>query len=229
MLFVAIPTGADDYNNKAYVLNYVDNAWGSYDTQALYGFDLAKVNDLSAQRKYTDMTLISYDEVSGTYQSGSTPAPELDLVIWKQAFDPLLGLNGGAVFFNTDSMIYDSFFSRDQPIQCEAVRYGLAFSGTTGKVVVSEVWPEVTRGSIKIWVGAHDLPERPPTVWDGPFTVSAGDDEPITPLVSGRYLAYKITDTSEITSPGPVNFIATPGERFAFAGMTVNWEQDGEF
>ena len=73
-LYLAIPTSSEEYNTKAYVLNYTDNTWGSYDTARLYGFGLAQVVDETLLLGYDDCAAVYYnvDGLTLTYSSGAS-------------------------------------------------------------------------------------------------------------------------------------------------------------
>ena len=203
-LFVAACGPGYERLTQALVFNWTEDTWTKRSLQLASGLGEAIIS-VSEGNIWDDMH-IAWDDYSGTWDYGLHRPNIPDIVVYESDAA------------NTDwwvSVIAVVNSNSDgSPKPCFAERVALPLEGADGLAIVTEAWPEVLgTAPITIQFGSQMSPQGP-VRWGESFLVTPGTDYHITPRITGRFIALRISslDTGY----------------WELGALTLNWERAGE-
>ena len=224
LILLTIPQQAEAFTSQITLIwDYKADTWSSHDDAYVYGYGVGTVSVLSGQETW-DGDTITWDGESGRrWALGLYTFAGEDLIVFKR--ETLFGEpNKVNVCFKDGSTTY----ANTRPVVSSAQRTGIPLEGADGIATVTEVWPEIKTGSCYLYFGGHDVIDSVPSIWDGPYLIESGGYFPVTPRVFGRYFAFRIEGTGYVARDSGGSESYFPGDQFALASLTINWERDGE-
>lgn len=185
-IWIFYPDLASGRISKALVFNYALNTLSVRDTPYVTGGNFGGV-------EYADVQP-TWNATSGTWddQTGAWDATES----YREYRVVLVGKEDRKLF-----LMDQGRFAESAPISSYLERRALPLAPDNTMKYVRNIWPRVkcpTKGSINIYVGAHDKPWETPT-YSGPFRFFPHVDEKVDCRVTGKYISVRF-ETG--TSPG---------------------------
>lgn len=179
-VMICVPTGNATFPNKAYLWNYQDNTWGERD---LPDVSSAAVGGLSESSG-------TIDGDSGTINSDNTP---IDDVTTTGKY-LLFSAPGATKLYNMNS----GNAANGTTVACELERQDLDFAAADKIKHVSRVRPHLYGAAgviVNFYIGyKNDLHDA--ITWGSAVALTIGGDPDICLAVAGRYIGYKLTNTS---------------------------------
>jgi hypothetical protein len=180
LIYVCYKTKSSDYLNKAWVWNWVTNAWTNIELPNITQVFTAP--RLGTPATYEDLTEL-YDTSTWTYNS-LDPKYREEQMYWVRS-DGFVDLNGTSYTHNGSQ--YSSYVEQ-VAIDLDEV----TGSGTRDIKQLSRIYPQISgEGEVTIRVGGSNNPQGS-IKWDIPVTYDIKTDHKVDTRITYRYLAIRL-------------------------------------
>ncbi|MAN60910.1 MAG: hypothetical protein CMI60_03080 [Parvibaculum sp.] len=219
-IYFCYPSGDDMVNitdtdgcNRAAVYNYKYNTWSFMDLPNVFSGCLANVNSVDT---YATIGTPTYADVGGTYHSQEAGFDRHLIMAGVGDYDNSLRYHGlyGVDLMDQGTLTQSRYTSVNAPVKLERIGIDLdeAQVELTGYKVINKITPQILTPNsdkeFKFTFGAANIPASAPS-YGAAQTLNISTDYKLDSRASGRYLSYKLDETTTIKD-------------FAFSGFDLD-------